>query len=243
MIVQPRRDVVVLAAGMGLRLSEISLGLPKALVSVAGVPLLDRALHFAIALSPHGRRFVVGGYRFDAICDHQKKNGIAYDLYHNPDFKSGNLFSLMSVLPEITNDFYLLNADHIFAPESASHFTPEHLEMVTVFADIDRPLYIDDMKIKLSSSGTVSSISKTLTEYDCGYIGVSYIPETCISRYRESCRLVSNSDPTTANVEKVIQSLTDHGAGVFCQVVGNLQWFEVDTPADFEIANRNLSNQ
>ena len=61
-------NVVLLAAGLGSRLGMLTRDLPKALISVAGRPLLLHALSFAARLQP-SRIVVVGGFGFAQVED------------------------------------------------------------------------------------------------------------------------------------------------------------------------------
>ena len=58
--------VVLLAAGLGSRLGPLTRALPKALIQVAGRPLLLHALAFAERLRP-SRIIVVGGFCFPLV--------------------------------------------------------------------------------------------------------------------------------------------------------------------------------
>src|SRR5690606_31060368 len=62
-------DVMLLAAGLGTRLRPITETLPKALVPVAGVPLIERIM--GNAKSEGAKRFVANAhYRADQILAH-----------------------------------------------------------------------------------------------------------------------------------------------------------------------------
>jgi Predicted sugar nucleotidyltransferases len=230
------QDVVILAAGLGTRLGPVAKGLPKALVRVGGTALVDYAVDFAHALTcGEGNVFVVGGYQFDRLRRHKTTDlKRSYELLENKSFRLGNLFSLMCALPHLERSFFLLNADHIFSPSDAWRFRGQ--SRVTVFSDDERELGDDDMKVCVDREGVVMAMDKTLASFQHGYIGVTYVPELDLMRYRESCEAVAKDDPPRATVERVIQHLCDRGARIPCHKVGVIRWFEIDTPLDFERA-------
>ncbi len=235
-------STVILAAGLGTRLQEVSEGQAKAMVKVAGLRLVDHALKFATALSPN-RIFVVGGFQIENLRQHVPSVPVSpYQLLENVQYRLGNLHSVLTALPELDESFYITNADHIFPPTSAHLFAP-HSDTVTIFADRGRTLGEDDMKIKLATNGAVRSISKTLVDYDHGYIGVTFVPLSMLPRYREACWAVWSADPQIATAERVIQYLCDHDDRVECHVIDQITWFEVDTPLDFEVAEFGLGSR
>ena len=59
-------QVVLLAAGLGSRLGALTKDIPKALINVAGKPLMFHALEFAARLRP-AQILVVGGYGFPLV--------------------------------------------------------------------------------------------------------------------------------------------------------------------------------
>lgn len=232
-------STVILAAGLGTRLREVSDGLPKAMVKVAGLSLLDHSLKFASALSPD-RILVVGGFQIELLKQHVPPiEASPYRLLENVNYWQGNLYSVITALPELTESFYITNADHIFPPESAHLFSTEG-DVITIFADRGRTIGDDDMKVKLGPDGGVRLISKTLEDYDHGYIGVTFVPTSAMLRYREACSTVWKADPDVATAERVIQYLCDQGERVECRVIDRIKWFEVDTPFDFEVAEYGL---
>lgn len=234
-------QVVILAAGMGTRLSPISDGRSKALVRVGGKTLLDLALDFATELSPGGERIVVGGYRFDLLEEHHKETGSSsYTLINNINYKAGSIFSLLRALQLVTGNFYLLNADHIFPRDSARLFSRNRGPNVSIFCDRDRILGDDDMKVELSNDrqGHVKQISKTLTAYNYGYIGVTYVSGSALPKYAKAAGDVLSEFDENASVERVIQLLANRGEAVVCHLIDGISWYEVDTPDDYDRAVR-----
>ncbi|HEY5284507.1 MAG TPA: NTP transferase domain-containing protein, partial [Polyangia bacterium] len=175
-------NVVLLAAGLGSRLGMLTRDLPKALISVAGKPLLLHAVSFAARLRP-SRLIVVGGFCFPQVKDTLEKfcagdeaaAALPIELVENTNFRDGNLVSLLTAKPLITEGFLVMNVDHIYRPSIAEVVAPE-VSAVTAFIDTDRTLGNDDMKVERGEGGRIVSIAKTLTQFDCGYVGMSRVP-------------------------------------------------------------------
>ena len=97
--------------------------------------------------------------------------------------------------------------------------------------DFDRELTADDMKVALDGT-RITQISKQLERWDCGYVGMTYIPETHLARYREAVAAVQATAGETAHVELVLQKLADDGERVEIADISGIGWHELDTPED-----------
>jgi len=232
-------QVVLLAAGMGTRLGELGGGLPKALFDAAGQKLIDRALTFAERLGAT-ERIIVGGYRFDLLAAHvepQRAQRQPFRLVENTRYTLGNLWTLETVLPEITGDFHLMNIDHVYPAAVVARIQEQPGERITAFVDFDRTLTADDMKVGLVDGARhIAKISKQLPVWDCGYVGMTFVPAAHLARYRQAVADVRATVGDAANVEAVLQRLADDGEPVAIGDISGIGWHELDTPEDVERA-------
>lgn len=226
------QQVVLLAAGMGTRLGELGGGLPKAMFDAGGHRLIDRAIGFAGRLGA-GERLVVGGFRFDMVAEHLATRAPAdLVLLENTNYRAGNLFTLEVALPRITGAFLLMNIDHVYPAAVAQRIREQPGEHITAFADFDRTLTDDDMKVGLDERRCIARISKKLPTWDCGYVGMTYVPEAKLARYRQAVAEVRQTVGDAANVEQVLQLLADQGEPVAIGDISGIGWHELDTPED-----------
>lgn len=231
MSLQPEQ-IILLAAGMGSRLGDLGGGLPKAMFDAGGHKLIDRAIAFAGRLGAAGR-IVVGGYRFDLVEAHLRDTSPA-DVYlmENSNYRAGNLFTLEVALPKITGAFLLMNIDHVYPAAIAQRILEQEGSEITAFVDFDRELTDDDMKVSLDAGRHVAKISKKLPQWDCGYVGMTFVPAAQLARYREAASEVRAAVGDTANVESVLQLLADSGHPVSIGDISGIGWHELDTPED-----------
>lgn len=110
-------QAVILAAGMGKRLKELTRNNTKCMVKVNGVTLIDRMLH-QIDRQHLSRIIVVVGYEGDKLIDYIGKLGIETPIVfiHNPIYdKTNNIYSLALAKEWLTKDDTLLfESDLIF---------------------------------------------------------------------------------------------------------------------------------
>lgn len=110
------RTALLLAAGLGSRLAPLTGAVPKCLVSVSGVPILERLVR---ALDSHGfeRLVIVTGYKGDAIRDYlgESFGGIAIEYIVSPLFETtNNIYSLWLARHLIEEPFLLVESDLVF---------------------------------------------------------------------------------------------------------------------------------
>ena len=110
-------QAVILAAGMGKRLKELTRNNTKCMVQVNGVTLIDRMLH-QIDRQHLSRIIVVVGYEGDKLIDYIGTLGIETPIVfiHNPIYdKTNNIYSLALAKEWLTKDDTLLfESDLIF---------------------------------------------------------------------------------------------------------------------------------
>lgn len=231
-------QVVLLAAGLGSRLGALTEHLPKALIVVAGEPLLVHAIRFARRLSPD-EIVVVGGFGFDEVHAETARRRLGVTLVQNTHFRDGNLVSLFAARPAIRGDFLLMNVDHIYRPAVAQRVAAPATD-VTAFIDHDRQLGGDDMKVARDGAGRVKEIAKTLTDFDCGYVGMTRVPGGApYDRYWGAAEAVLQGEGgRSAHVERVLARLASSEHPPACRDISGIGWLEVDLPDERSHAER-----
>lgn len=238
--------VALLAAGLGSRLGTLTTALPKAMIEVGGTPLALHALRFAAALAPT-EIVVVGGFGHvlvQNLIEEVRRSSepvarIPITLVENRDFRQGNILSLQTARPHLDDDFVLLNVDHIFKPSIAPIVAAPATD-VTAFIDTDRTLGADDMKVKRDPDGRVEGIAKTLTRFDCGYVGMTRVPRPALARYFSVVDAAIAEEGTTIHVERVLARLAQAGQPPLCRDISGHGWLEVDTPNERDAAEAAL---
>jgi choline kinase len=239
LLVSSTVQVVLLAAGLGSRLGTLTSELPKALVEVAGTPLILHALRFAARLEPT-QILVVGGFGFPQVAAVlERARPLPFTLIENARFRDGNLLSLMAARPAIDDDFLLLNVDHIYRPAIAEVVRPPVSE-ITAFVDTDRYLGPDDMKVERDPAGHVHRIAKTLTTFDCGYVGMTRVPRPALPLYFAAAAEVLQADGPATHVERILAWLAVGEAPAACRDISGHGWLEVDTPFERAAAEEAL---
>ncbi|PIR17918.1 MAG: hypothetical protein COV46_02070 [Deltaproteobacteria bacterium CG11_big_fil_rev_8_21_14_0_20_49_13] len=233
---------LILAAGRGDRLGTFTRDRPKAMVHVVGKPLIDHVLNFLD--QPEIEEIgIIGGYKYEALRFHIEEKAKSFKkkikIFYNPDFHEGSVRTVMAALDFLDTDFVLLNADHIYPKKM---FRPYQAQMkgITVACDYDRKLVPDDMKVKKDKNGFLKKIQKTLKDFDCGYIGSTFVPKEKAAAYREAAVATYEVYGKNSNVEAIIghMAANDHKVGI--ADLSHIGWHEVDSPEDRKVAEEKI---
>jgi len=233
--------VIILASGLGTRLKKLTEDKPKAMVQVAGKPLIQYCIDF-VDLESVKKIKIIGGYKIEVLREYiEKLKNPKIEVIENNDYKRGSTITLSKGISD--NDFLLMNADHIYPPKMFSimkqNFSDDKILIAT---DKDRKLGPDDMKVALNEDGSLKAISKTLDNFSLGYIGMSYIGKNLLNDYKKELYKVIEETEGKANVEAVLDSLCKR-IKIYPVDLSNIGWYEVDTPEERDTADKVIRNK
>ncbi len=230
-------QAVILAAGTGSRLQHMTESIPKALVPVAQKPLLAYTLAFARLAGCEEIVVVVGAFS-EKVVDFLSGLRLSDVRWvENPDYLIGNLYSLGAARPEIRQDLLILNTDHVYRREIAGMVRSQCSDLVA-FCDRDRDLGADDMKVSLNGAGRLKDISKQLSSYDRGYVGMTFCPERLFPEYFQAFDRVEKEYGDRAVVEMVLGDLAKNGCPPAVGDISGIGWLEIDTPDEHASAEK-----
>ena len=121
-------QAVIMAGGLGTRMGEISRTVPKPMLPIGGIPVLEHQIN---NLKQHGINeiILVVGHLASAIIDYfgdGNKNDVSIE-YHIEDEPLGSAGALYVIKDKLKNDFLLLNGDVYFNMDF-DRFIDFHLE-------------------------------------------------------------------------------------------------------------------
>ena len=166
-----KMKAIILAAGLGTRLRPLTDEVPKCMISVNGIRIIDKQIN---NLHKHGITdiIIVGGYKADVLKKHLRifPDITFIDNIHYAE--TNNMYSLYLALQEMGKaEFLLMNADVYYdAHIIAGLLSPVNKERSMIACDGNG--YMEEsMKITLDGKGVVNHIGKKIAEEE--YYAVS----------------------------------------------------------------------
>lgn len=156
---------VLLAAGLGTRLRPITNDVPKCMVPVNGMPIIERQIKNLIE---NGVKdiYVVSGYKRDVLKSFLSQYYPSVHVIENDVYDStNNMYSLYLTMNYVRGEEFLLMNSDVFHDANIEEGMISSKESNMVACEYGR--YIEEsMKITVDSNGVITHISKQITPDD-----------------------------------------------------------------------------
>ena len=236
--VQQPMKAIILSAGQGKRLLPLTAATPKCLLPVDGSrPALEIQLR-TLAACGIQRATVMVGFGADKV-EHFLARcplpEIEVTTRFNPFFAlSNNLATCWTAIPEMTEDFVLLNGDTLFEPAVLERLLRAPFAAVSLAIDRKPSYDEDDMKVSIRPERTLAAVGKTLSPaiVHGESIGLMTFRASGVPAFRVALEKAMR-DPTALQrwYLSVIDALA-HSSPVEVTSIEGLWWAETDTPED-----------
>lgn len=221
---------IVLAGGLGTRLSGVVPGLPKPMAPVNGRPFLEHLLDYWIGQGI-GHFILSVGYRREAVIDHfgdvYKRCPIAYAVEENPMGTGGGLLIASAGLAKDT-PFLLLNGDTYFEVDlrglSGFHSRNGSGWTFSLFRTSETGRY---MGIEVGADGRIRSLKSGTAQPGRLANGGVYLVGPHVL---EKCRWKAGDKASLE--DDIIPSLLDAGAGFYGYECKG-KFIDIGVPGDY----------
>jgi len=238
---------VLLAAGVGRRLIEVTGGGPKCLLPFDGVSLLERHLRQLAAAGVHRLTIVTGCEAMQiqqvlAAIVPDAAPEMTIDTIQNPDFRLGSALSVLAAraVLEAGDDVLLMDADVLYDRRMLARLiNSPHDNVILMDRDVDAS---DAEPVKLAVAGAVPvGFDKQLpADLDYDTIGESVgffrLTADMTAGLVAACEQVCRAD-ADAPYEHALRDVLLASPGAFgIEDVTGLPWIEIDYPQDVDRA-------
>jgi L-glutamine-phosphate cytidylyltransferase len=230
---------IILSAGQGSRLGQLTLDKPKCLIDFCGRTLLDRQLD-TLAAAGVGEAVVVTGFRDDLVEQAlaARGSGPSVRTIYNPFYKvADNLGSLFMARHELSGDCLVWNGDTLVSDMLMARVVADDRPGIWVTIDRKDEYDEDDMKVVVEPDGRLSAIGKRIpTGVNGESIGLLAFRGDGATRFRDAIeRDIRTSEGTTIWYLRTVHHLAQLGEVHTLDIAGE-EWGEVDFPQDVDRA-------
>ena len=239
-------QAIILAAGMGRRLGELTKENTKCMVEVNGVRLIDRLLGQLSGLSLR-RVIIVVGYQGQNLMDyigHRYDGRLTIEYAENPIYdKTNNIYSLSLVKEKmLEDDTLLIESDLIFSDKLFQMILEDEYPNVALVAKYES--WMDGTMVRIDEArNIVNFVPKKAFRYedvDEYYKTVNiykFSRDFCEQKYvpflEAYCHALGNNE----YYEQVLRVITLlDSAELKALPVGDEKWYEIDDIQDLDIA-------
>ncbi len=239
-------QAIILAAGMGRRLGELTKQNTKCMVPVNGVRLIDRLLGQLAGICLN-RVVIVVGYKGQELKDyigHRYDDRLKIEYAENPIYdKTNNIYSLSLVKDKLQeDDTLLIESDLIFSDKLFPMIVENPCPNIALVAKYET--WMDGTMVRLDADNNiVNFVPKDAFDYadvDSYYKTVNiykFSRDFLLNKYLPFLdaytKAVGNNE-YYENVLRILSMLDSHNMKAL--PIGNERWYEIDDKQDLDIA-------
>ena len=229
---------VILAAGVGSRLRPITNDIPKCMVPVNGIRIIDKQIDNLLENNVL-EIYVVSGYKCNVLSNYLREKYESIHIIRNSSYEvTNNMYSLYITSKFIKGeDFLLMNSDVYFDSSIITGLLnmPSH----SAIACDNKQFIEESMKITLDGRGCINHINKKISKEDAFSVSIDVYKIG-----KESSMLLFDTINQIIEVEEDKNSWTEvaldqiFNKTVFMPYVINGRWFEIDNNEDLKAAEQ-----
>lgn len=238
-------QAIILAAGMGKRLGNLTKNNTKCMVEVNGVPLIDRLLNQLVKLNLK-RVVIVVGYEGQKLIDYigDRYSNLMIEYVKNPIYdKTNNIYSLALAKKQMSeDDTLLIESDLIFDDKMFDLILQNPYPNLALVAKYES--WMDGTMVRIDEDNNiVNFVPKKAFKYseiDSYYKTVNiykFSKEFSVNKYlpflEAYCKALGNNE----YYEQVLRVITYlDNADLKALPISDEKWYEIDDVQDLDIA-------
>jgi choline kinase len=228
---------VILAAGVGKRLWQITQHRPKCLIEIGGRSLLHRYLETLAGLGIR-RATIVVGYRQEMIraAVEREACGMTVDFLVNDQFHRGSISSLWIARTALDDDVIVMDADVLFHRDILRRLVQSSHENALLMDETVRQTG-EECMVVVAGGRVIALTKKTPAQYDYAGEGVGFLRVRHADTPHMVASLQSHIDNGSWNMEyedALLQFFQTVKVGH--EKIGGLPWTEIDFVEDVKKA-------
>jgi choline kinase len=232
---------VILCAGRGTRLGELTESCPKCLLNIDGKSILEWAIESFLEYGVE-RFVVVVGYRSYMVVDVAKKVSRNVIPVTNTMYATTNtLVSLWCARDYLDNGFWLLNGDVLFDPLSLQRLSDVEFSAIGV---IPASCGEEEVKAKVNYAGRVIALSKNVSSQEAigEFIGLAKFEKDFAHELMVSLNEWQHRPGVERQYFEAAVEMAMRVNPLYIANLAGLNCIEIDTPEDYFRAQQLVGN-
>lgn len=236
--------VVILAAGMGTRLGDMTKNKPKPMQVVDGATIIQYELAWAKQALKADKTIVVGGYLIDLLREEVKHHDPDAIVVENPNYQTTQrMSSLLAAEENIEGDLVMFDGDYIYSTPVAEALRNHTYDELAVHSSVKRSPYTEqDVICTIDKNRHLTDIYKTPGTvplegpHQEWFNSLLYCPEAKLEQFLAVGKeTLTNSTDGLVHVEDAVLNYTKQYP-VDLVDLGEPIWMEIDNPEEFKNA-------
>lgn len=230
-------QAIILAAGAGNRLAEVSNGMPKSMLRIGEKSIIQNQIEQCLELGVERFIFVIG-YEKERLREHILRYLPDKEIffYENMRYEDTNtLYSLYLVRENFTKDFLYFNGDVFFRERLLRHLdlNSENTQLLLKTGKCEK----EEVKMIISDNGKILEIGKDLPEEQCAgeFIGIGYFARNDLELFSELLELSIAEGQENNYFEYAVNKMCSQ-SDIYAVVTGEDECLEIDFPEDLKKA-------
>jgi len=232
------KQAVIVAAGLGSRLKEKTVAMPKGFLELGGIAIVEWSVQKLLACGVE--KIIIGtGYHAEAY-DELAKKYPAIQTAFSADYETTSSMATLNVCaPYVTDDFLLLESDLIYDSIGLSVLCNDIHENVILASGATNSG--DEVYLESANGSFLKALSKNKAELGSTYgelVGITKISRsllTAMCEYYEKKR----SELPKLDYEHAIMACTSSNP-VFIRKIEYYAWREIDDESHLEMAQNEI---
>ncbi len=237
---------IILAAGIGNRLGDLSGNKPKSLLEFEGISLLKRHIEILQA-NQINEITIVTGYKSEMIMNHLEDSSVSINYIYNDRYAEGSIISLGCAQEILFNEteFILMDADVLYDQEMIRRLVKTEIKNCLL---LDRDFVAGDepVKICIDNNGNINEFRKQIAddlEYNSQGESVGFfkftklIGASLLGRIDDYLAKGENDTPYEEAIRDLLLTYPEQFG--FEDVTG-VPWIEIDFPEDIKRAQKEI---
>lgn len=243
-------QAVILAAGIGSRMGNLTKDRPKTMVPVNGKPILDYIIDSLIKNDVH-KIHIVTGYKNEIIVSHISetygKTPLEFNFIHNDRYSTtNNIVSVQMCLDKMSeDDTILIESDLIFDSKLIKSIIDSDHDNIAVVSKYETWMNGTGMKLDEDSFVTEVIRGKDVTSLDKLYKTVNiykFSPSFIKNRYFDALKKHLKEHGVNEYYEVPLQYIVKNTEKILYALdVEDHLWYEVDDENDLKTASSMFS--